>query len=224
MLILTFTPLAPSSAQSIIDLASGLIAPAEYSADKTVVSAAHLPFYPGIMLYALSDTTLPEPNTRYILSFEDQTLGLDWTNEPIYAVNEALPIVLNEETIIPYAFFFFHFVRGQLGRFIIVEHVDQITWRPDASDDIKADVSARLIPVTYRGIGPEGAHVLVATVTFRDALFRTSIKIFPRAVELTDSDTGITETTSMGQMLLSDEILLFENLPILVPEPPGEFG
>lgn len=79
------------------------------------------PFYEDYKLYALTDMTRPPPNMRYMLYKEGDASMLNWTNEPIYVVNEKAKIKLDRKTLPAYAKFFFHYVRGQLGRFIIVE-------------------------------------------------------------------------------------------------------
>ncbi|WP_243311175.1 hypothetical protein [Fundidesulfovibrio agrisoli] len=221
---LRFHPLNGESAQTIIDAVSPLIALAEFSSGKTVVQAAELPFYEGVKFYALSDNTLPPPNTRYAFHKDGLTVLHDWTNEPIYKLNEELPLILTEQTMIPYVRFFFHYVRGQLGRFIIVENLDEVPWLPEATDDEKAAVEAELMPVSYRGIAPDGMHTLVATVVFKNALFRTNVKIAPQAMDVTNPETGIEEGYTFGQMMLCNEELLLEELAVEIAPPPGEFG
>lgn len=56
---------------------------------------------------------------------------LDWTNAPIYKLNESVPIVLDDKTVGFYVRFFFTYVRGRHGRFLIVESVDDIAWKDE---------------------------------------------------------------------------------------------
>jgi len=221
---LTFNPVDARTAQAVIEAAAPFIEPATYPSGKTVVQVAELPFFEDVKLYALTDTTLPEPNTRYVFHKDGLTVPHDWTNEPIYKLNEELPLLLTEETIVPYVRFFFHFVRGQMGRFIFVESLDEISWLPEASEDEKVAAEAELMPVSYRGVAPDGMHTLVATVVFRNALFRTNVKVAPQGMEVTDPESGAVEQYSRGQMLLCNEELLLEELRIAVAPPPGEFG
>jgi hypothetical protein len=223
MLDLTFKNLDPAATQTLLaDIASD-IEPVKLSADKTTVQVADLPFYDEFKLYALSDAALPQPNTRYILHKPGDVSLMNWTNEPIYSVNERAPIKLDRKTAIPYAKFFFHYVRGQLGRFIIVEKPDEVVWLSNANTKEKADVAERLIPVTYKGIGRDNLFTLTATVVFKNALFRTDIKIAPYEMDVFDPELGAPEHFTIGQMKLTNEDLLLEELNVPIDPPPGEF-
>jgi len=224
MLDLTFKNLDSAAVQTLLaDIASD-IQPVKLQADKTTVQVADLMFYDEFKLYALSDTTLPQPNTRYILYKPGDVSLMNWTNEPIYSVNERAPIKLDRKTAISYAKFFFHFVRGQLGRFIIVEKPDEVVWLSNANDKEKAEVAKRLMPVTYKGVGRDNLFTLSATVVFKNALFSTDIKIAPYEMDVFDAELNAPEHFTIGQMKLTNEDLLLEELNIPIDPPPGEFG
>src|SRR5580692_13131651 len=224
MIDLKFTNLDPAATQNLLSGIAEEIAPVKLAGGKTSVQVAELPFYDEFKLYALSDTALPPPNTRYILYKTGDVSLINWTNEPIYSVNERAPIKLDRKTCIPYAKFFFHYVRGQLGRFIIVEKPDEVVWLSNANTKEKADVAERLIPVTYKGIGRDNLFTLTATVVFKNALFRTDIKIAPYEMDVFDPELGAPEHFTIGQMKLTNEDLLLEELNVPVDPPPGEFG
>ncbi len=224
MLDLTFTNLDAEATKALLaDIASD-ISPVKLPPDKTTVQVAELPFYDEFKLYALSDTTLPQPNTRYILYKPGDVSLMNWTNEPVYSVNERAPIKLDRKTAIPYAKFFFHFVRGQLGRFIIVEKPDEVVWLANANEKEKADVAARLMPVTYKMVGRDNLFTLSATVVFKNALFSTDIKIAPYEMDVFDPELNAPEHFTIGQMKLTNEDLLLEELNVPIDPPPGEFG
>ena len=224
MIDFTFTALdAPATKKFLADIAEA-IAPITLPEGRTKVESASLPFYDEFKIYAVSDTTRPEPNTRYILHKAGTTSVLNWTNEPIYSVNEEAPIKLDRKTIVPYAKFFFHYVRGQLGRFIIVEKPEEITWLSNATDKEKADVNSRLMNVTYKGIGRDNLFTLTATVIFKNALFKTDIKVAPYEMDVFDPETNAPEHFTLGQMKLTNEELLLEDLNVPIDPPPSEFG
>ena len=224
MIDLKFTDLDPAAVQKLLgDIASD-IAPVKLTEGKTTVQVAELPFYEEFKLYALSDTALPQPNTRYILYKQGDVSLLNWTNEPIYSVNERAPIKLDRKSTVPYAKFFFHYVRGQLGRFIIVEKPEEVVWLANANDKEKAEVAQRLMPVTYKGIGRDNLYTLTATVVFKNALFKTDIKIAPYEMDVFDAELGQPEHFTIGQMKLTNEDLLLEELNVPIDPPPGEFG
>ena len=223
MIDFKFKPLDAAAAKKLVEDIAGDIAPVKLSPDKTSVQVADLVFYDEFKFYALSDTTMPPPNTRYMLYKPGDISLMNWTNEPIYAVNERAPIKLDRKTAIPYAKFFFHYVRGQLGRFIIVEKPDEVVWLANANTKEKADVAERLIPVTYKGVGRDNLLTLSAIVVFKNALFRTDIKIAPYEMDVFDAELGAPEHFTIGQMKLTNEDLLLEELNVPIDPPPGEF-
>ncbi len=224
MIDLTFQKLDNAAMQKFFSDIAGEIAPVKFAEGKTTVQSADLPFYDEFKLYAISDASLPEPNTRYALYKPGDVSVMNWTNEPIYSVNERAPIKLDRKTCIPYARFFFHFVRGQLGRFIIVEKPEEVTWLPTANEKEKAEVNQRLMPITYKGIGRDNLITLAATVVFKNALFKTDIKIAPLEMDIFDPEINAPEHFTIGQMKLTNEDLLLEDLNVPVDPPPGEFG
>jgi hypothetical protein len=224
MIDLTFQALDVAATQKFLaDIATG-IAPVKLAEGKTSVQCAALPFYDAFKLYAVSDSSLPPPNTRYMLYKPGDVSLMNWTNEPIYAVNERAPIKIDRKTCIPYARFFFHYVRGQLGRFIIVEKPEEVVWLANATDKEKAEVNQRLIPISYKGIGRDNLITLTATVVFKNALFKTDIKIAPFEMDVFDPELNAPEHFTIGQMKLTNEDLLLEDLNVPVDPPPGEFG
>lgn len=221
---LVFQQVEPIAARELLASIAPEITPVTLPADKTLVQVAELPFYEEHKLYALTDMTLPPPNVRYMIHKPGDVSLMDWTNEPIYSVNERAAMKLDRKTLVSYAKFFFHFVRGQLGRFIIVEKPEEVVWLPNATEKEKADVAERLMPVTYKGIGRDNLFTMTCTVVFKNALFRTDIKVAPYELEVYDPDIGGPEHFTIGQMKLTNEELLLEELNVPIDPPPGEFG
>jgi hypothetical protein len=224
MIDLTFEALTPDAAAEILTTIAPEILPVKLPADKTLVQVTALPFYPEHKFYALTDMSLPPPNVRYMLYKPGDVSLMNWTNEPIYSVNERAPIKLDRKTLVPYAKFFFHYVRGQLGRFIIVEKPEEVVWLDNANDKEKAEVASRLMPVTYKGIGRDNLFTMTCTVVFKNALFKTDIKVAPYEMDVYDPELGAPEHFTIGQMKLTNEDLLLEDLNVPIDPPPGEFG
>jgi hypothetical protein len=224
MIDIPFQTLDADAAKRILEEVASEAGSISLPEDKTIVQVADLPFYDEFKLYSLSDTTIPPPNTRYMLYKPGDVCLMNWTNEPIYSVNERAPIKLDRKTALPYAKFFFHFVRGQLGRFIIVEKPEEVIWLANANEKEKTDVASRLMPVTYKGVGRDNLFTLTATVVFKNALFSTDIKIAPYEMDVFDPELGAPEHFTIGQMKLTNEDLLLEELNVPVDPPPGEFG
>jgi hypothetical protein len=192
---------------------------------------APLPFYARHSLVGVKDTSLPEPNELfYLWAPGTPAVLLDWSNIPIYETNEADGMRLFGSALKEYLLFFFHFVRGQLGHFAIVETADQIHWQPDA-EARKAGLAqlekdgAVIEPLRYAGVGEQhDLHILRAETVFKNALFRTDILLAPYRTTMTDPDTGEVETFSIGQCKLTGEELLSEGLPVVIDGPPDKFG
>lgn len=164
---------------------------------------ASLPWYDEYKFYILQD----HEQTRYMLHKTGDTEMMNWTNEIIYRVNDKAPIKLDRKNVILYSKFFFHYVRGQLGRFILVEKPDDVAWLDNANAEEMQKVNDRLMPVTYKGIGRDNRYLLTASVVFKNALFKTNIRV-----------------ASDGLMELTDEELLLEDLNVPIdPPPPLEF-
>ncbi|MGB4101482.1 MAG: hypothetical protein WBK91_06210 [Alphaproteobacteria bacterium] len=199
-------------------------APYQLPEGKTKVKEAALPFYDEYKLYNMADATLPQPNERFMIYKPGDVHLMNWTNEPIYRVNDKAPIKLDRKTIIPYAKFFFHFVRGQLGRFIIVEKPEEVTWDSKATPEERQKLNERLLNVTYKGIGRDNLFTLTGTVVFKNALFRTDIKVAPMEMDAYDAELEENEHFTIGQMKLTNEELLLEELNIPIDPPPTEFG
>lgn len=167
------------------------------------VRVAALPWYDEYKFYVLQD----HAQTRNMLYKSGDPELMNWTNEIIYRVNDKAPIKLDRKNVILYSKFFFHYVRGQLGRFIIVEKPDEVAWLDNANQDEMQKVADRLMSVTYKGIGRDNRFLLTATVVFKNALFRTNIRV-----------------AQDGLMELTDEELLLEDLSVPIdPPPPLEF-
>jgi hypothetical protein len=219
-----FEQVVPDAARALLAEIAPVILPVVLPPEKTTVQVVALPFYEAFKLYALTDASLPPPNVRYLLYKPGEAHLMNWTNEPIYTVNEIAPIKLDRKTLVPYSKFFFHFVRGQLGRFIIVEKPEEVLWLPNANDKEKADVAAKLMPVTYKRIDRDNLFTLTCSVVFKNALFQTDIKIAPYEMDVFDPDLGAPEHFTIGQMKLTNEELLLEELNVPIDPPPGEFG
>jgi len=224
MIDFEFTALSPDEARAFLTSIARDMLPVSVPQDKTLVQVTALPFYEEYKLYALTDMTLPPPNVRYVLHKAGDLVMMNWTNEPIYDVNEKSPIKLDRKSLVSYAKFFFHYVRGQLGRFVIVEKPEDVVWLDTATDEEKAKVAALLKPVAYKGIGRDNLFTLTAIVVFKNALFKTDIKVAPYEMDVFDAEAGVPEHFTIGQMKLTNEDLLLEDLNIPVDPPPGEFG
>jgi hypothetical protein len=198
-----FVSLSPDQTKSLIAEARDKLEAKNMDISALEVRVSNLPWYEQYKFYTLAD----DEQTRHMLYKPGDAEMLNWTNEIIYRVNEKAPIKLDRKNVILYSKFFFHYVRGQLGRFIIVEKPDDVAWLDNANENEMQKVNDRLIPVTYKGIGRDNRYLLTSTVIFKNALFKTNIRV-----------------AQDGLMELTDEELLLEDLNVPIdPPPPLEF-
>ena len=164
---------------------------------EATILAQDMSFYPGMRFLDISDHSMHPPIHRYAVYSEEQHFIVNFSNEPIYAFNQSFPISLSEANIAEYARFFFTYVRGRHGRFIITENIDDIAWRDEPPPSARKAISQMLIPITLNNADDQGYH-LVACMVFKDSLFKSKITV-----------------DSKGFVTLSDEELLVEDMPIL---------
>lgn len=169
----------------------------------TTALGIDVPFYPGYRFLDLADYSTMPGKRRFVL-YKDSSDGkpsdvivLDWTNEPIYLLNHNLPIALDKDNIGNYIRFFFTYVRGKHGRFIVTESVDDINWKEDPPPQARKAISKMLLPLEILD-HKDGKYYFKTTMMFRDSLFKADI-----------------EVQSNGLVTLSNEELLVEDMPVL---------
>ncbi|GAB0115560.1 hypothetical protein [Acidisoma sp. C75] len=217
---LTWLPLPISAASPILD-AIGLARGAPLPGQVLHAASAALPFSPGCDLTAIRFAG--ETYDIFALTRAGTLLDhgeLDGTNEPIYHQNERQAPLLTPETAPLYARFFFHFVRGRLGHFVIVERVEDLPWAPDAPQAMRDEAADLLIPLTYLGIDAGGCIRLTSTVLFKNALFRTGIAIATRPLRREIDEEAVDMT--IGQLALENETLLLEGLDVMQDQTADE--
>jgi len=212
MLDLKFEAVAPEQKEGLLADILAIMEEFPFDQDRAVIETAQLSFYEEYVLCEVSSRKEGEDAAFYLLWRPGDAVLLNWTNEPIYTLNEQAPIILEEGTLIPYAKFFFEMVRGTLGYFVIVEEPEDVPWLPEAKDEEKKAVNELLKPVENLGLTDDNFYTLVAIVIFKDALFRTEIKIAPYPMSSTNPEVGTDEAYSTGQIALRNEELLLEDL------------
>ena len=163
----------------------------------TVILAKNLSFYPNYQMLHISDQGITPPSMRYVVESGDDMIVMDYTNKPIYEANKDIPIVLSDETIIDYVRFFFTYVKGRHGRFLLVENVDDISCKEEPPPSARSAIGKMLSPIEI--LGQEGGiYHLTAKMIFKDSLFKSDIYI-----------------DAHGTVTLKDEELLIEDMPVL---------
>lgn len=194
-----------------------------FSLDCHMVSYSQLSFLDDAYIVSMKNAV--EPNRLFgIVRLNDQAVLLDWTNKPIYTANELFGLRIDENKAIDYVKFFFHFVRGQLGRFVIAEKIENIHWLPSAKSAEVNEVAKYLRLLERCSEQAESSLVvLYGTVVFKNALFATKINIALESFEMFNPEMGATECFTFGQIKMSDEETVIDDLTVSIDPPPSSF-
>lgn len=195
----TYTKLNPTDIESVLAKVAPSFEGVFFNPANTIIMSRVMDFYPGFKFYDIADHTNNPATRRFAMVKKDNVVVLDFTNAPIYDVNKSAPIYLNEDTVHEYVRFFFNFVRGRHGRFLIVENVDDISWREEPPSAAKKSISKLIMPVALIDKGLNDGHFyLHAQMMFRDSLFSADITV-----------------QGDGVVQLSNEQLLIEDMPVM---------
>lgn len=202
----SFTEIEHGIAAEILDQLNPLLDGAPFDSSMVRILSHSLPFYEG---YSLVEVTDHDVNPPRQVSFiykdqgnkegdKDRIFILNGKNDPIYHLNKAVPILLNEDLTTLYVRFFFTYVRGSYGRFLIVENVDEIDWKEEPALSGRNALGKMISPVRLKSAVKDGDYQLSANIIFKNSLFESDI-----AVE------------ANGNVTLSNQELLVEDIPVL---------
>lgn len=190
--------LDPEKAVRILKEVNPHLEPVPFRAETTTVRVQYLPFYRGYEFLELTDLSAVPAVRKYALYKPGDVNVVNWTNQTIYETNEKAPVVLDEDTVVSYVKFFFGYVRGRHGRFLIIETIDDIKWQVEPPLQGRKVMQDMLEPVTLVGRDAEGTFDLEAFMVFKDSLFKTKIHV-----------------RKDGLVSMSDEELKIEGMPVL---------
>ena len=174
------------------------LAPVSFSAESTTIRTQKLPFYKEYILLELTDLSTVPGARKYVIYKPGDANVINWTNQAIYETNEKAPVQLNEDNVISYVKFFFGYVRGRHGRFLIIETIDDVRWQIEPPAQGRKVMQEMLAPVELEEAEADGTFNLGAFMVFKDSLFKTRIHVKPD-----------------GLVSMSEEDLKIEGMPIL---------
>lgn len=193
-----FTKLDALEVEALLNQLNTLITGSDFAARNVTILAMEPSFYPGWRLLEISDHSAIPVRKNFIVHKGDQAVVLDWTNQPIYQLNDTVPVQLNEQNIVEYVRFFFSFVRGRHGRFLITESVDDIAWKEEPPAPARKAIAGLIEPTRLRAMDADGTFHLSTRMIFKDSLFKSNVVVSPA-----------------GLVTLQDEELVVEDIPIL---------
>ena len=178
------------------------LAPVPFNPESTTIRSQKLSFYKEYAFLELTDLSTVPGARKYVLYKADSKKPdvnvINWTNQTVYDTNEKAPIILNEDTIVSYVKFFFGYVRGRHGRFLIIETIDDVRWQIEPPAQGRKVMQEMLSPVELESKEADGTFNLTAFMVFKDSLFKTRIHVKPD-----------------GLVSMSEEDLKIEGMPIL---------
>lgn len=193
-----FEKLELDETATILDRVGHLFEGVVFDPVETTIMAAEIPFYPGAKLLDIASHTTMPPMRRYMIYGPKHYTVLNFQNEAIYKFNDEHLIKLNESNVATYVRFFFTYVRGKHGRFIIAESIDDVNWKEDPPPSARQAVGRMIKPITLKDVAPDGVYNLEARMVFKNSLFKSDVAVKPD-----------------GLVSLSNEELLIEDMPVL---------
>jgi hypothetical protein len=177
---------------------SAALGPVAFNGSATTVRSQKPSFWRGYELLEITDLSTVPPARKFAVWKPGEARVIDWTNRPIYETNEAAPLHLDSRTVVDYVKFFFSYVRGRHGRFLVIETIDDIRWQIEPPAQGRKVMQEMLEPVSVVSQEADGAYILIAFMVFKDSLFRTRINV-----------------RADGVITMSDEELKIEGMPVL---------
>ena len=193
-----YTKLDLADVATILDQVNPEFDGAEFDPVETTIMAVDMPFYSGYRFLEIANHSVSPAMERFVIYSPEKFTVLDFSNEPIYALNKELPITLNDDTVIEYVRFFFTYVRGRHGRFLISEGVDDIQWKEEPPPAARKAIGKMLKVLGVKEKGADGSYKMDATMMFKDSLFKSDVNVSPD-----------------GAVSLTNEELLIEDMPVL---------
>lgn len=157
-----------------------------------------LSFYPGYRFLDIADYEVMPHFRKFVIYKPGDITVLDWTNKPVYELNDKVPLGLTDETVIEYVRFFFTYVRGPHGNFIVAETVDEIPWKEEPPPAARKAIGKVLQPIRLEGTNEDGSRLLSACLVFKETLYKTRIFV-----------------AKDGRITMSDEEIVIDDMPVL---------
>lgn len=165
-----------------------------FDPDRTTILAQDMPFFPGYRFLEVADFESDGATKRGFFIYKPGDVhAIDWSNDPFYKL-AAKNFVLNAETAALYLRFFFRYVRGPQGRFLIIDHVDDVPWRDELPPSTRRAVAEVILPVQLVDQESDGSFIFHMCMLFKQALFESEVRVGP------DGHVGLSE----GDILIND--------------------
>ncbi|MDH3725931.1 MAG: hypothetical protein OER77_00230 [Myxococcales bacterium] len=166
--------LAESELQALVTCAG---APWSWPSRVEAASRLSLDFYPGYGLYELHLNHAEVGRPMFAIRRDDDARIVRESNELFYALNEDVPIQLNDENVLLYVQIFLRFVRGRQGHFHVMESTDDVPGWGDLDPAKRSSIAEHIVPLRVRTSSDGDGWTVDASVLFKEALFTSEIDV-----------------------------------------------
>ncbi|MGH1404212.1 MAG: hypothetical protein ACRBDL_08200 [Alphaproteobacteria bacterium] len=195
-----FTKLELDDVAVLVDEINQYVDGSIFDALETTILAIDVPFYPSYRFLNVADHATNPPLQRFVLQKKDsrEFVIMDWDFKTIYQINQDAPIALTDENVFEYVRFYFSYVRGRHGRFIVCESTDNVNWKDEPPADIKKALNQTLKPLELKEKRKDGVYIIQAYMMLKDAMFKVDVYVEPS-----------------GRVTMADHEILIEDIPVL---------
>lgn len=195
-----FTKLEIEEIATILDVVNKKVEGSVFDPLETTIMAIDIPFYENHRFLDISDHATNPPLQRFAVQKND-TLDftlLDWSYKTIREINISAPIELNDKNVLEYLRFYFEYVKGRHGRFIVCETADHIKWKDEPPVEVRKELNKALHPLEIKEKRKDGVYHVIGFMMLKDALFICNIYVEPN-----------------GKVTIAEHEVLLENIPVL---------
>lgn len=170
-----FEKLEGAKARKLIERLNKSWRGSPFDAERTVVHARGLSFANDWILAEAGDaTTIPEKRCA-ALDNGRECVPIEFNGDFIPDFAGKNGIVLNRDNAPDYVRFWFEYARAAADRFQLVEAIDDMSWREEATPQARKSLAKAITPLTLVD-ADAGGFTFKACVLFRDTLFETTLR------------------------------------------------
>ena len=163
-----------------------------FSEDRSHVEMAELPFYKNFKLVqATTFSSIPPVTMQYLVAGSApnwDVVKLNGTRDPIFENNARAGLVLNAETVVPYATFVLGAVQTEQGSLRLVEKVDDETFTNTPTPEQRKTVTRLIRPAKVEET-PDGFKLDVIML-YGDSVYRAELDVKKDGfIEITKEET-----------------------------------
>ncbi|MGH1378459.1 MAG: hypothetical protein ACRBB3_06525 [Alphaproteobacteria bacterium] len=195
-----FVKLEIDEIASILDVLNKDVEGSTFDPLETTILSVNVPFYDGYRFLNVADHATNPPLQRFVFQKNDSNdfKVIDWTYKIIYDLNKEAPISLDDNNVLEYVRFFFTYVKGRHGRFVVCESADNVQWKDEPPEEVRKKLNSTMKPLEIKEKRKDGVYAIKAFMMLKDALFYVDIYVEPN-----------------GRVTMSDHEIIIEDVPVL---------